>query len=116
MKDLVEYIVKSLVTNPEGVLVEEKNSEEGINLLLTVDQADMGLVIGKAGQTIKAIRRLVLIRAMSEGLRVNLELKDDNRKEGKLEAGSENVEEEVKSESEDAPKEEPVDDEKNNNS
>lgn len=76
MKDLVEYIVKSLVTKPEGVSVEETNSEEGVNLLLKVDPEDMGLVIGKAGQTIKAIRRLVLIRAMADNIRVNLELND----------------------------------------
>lgn len=76
MKDLVEYIVKNLVTVPDAVSVTETSSEDGVNLLLKVDPSDMGLVIGKSGQTIKAIRRLVLIRAMTDNLRVNLELED----------------------------------------
>ncbi len=76
MKDLVEYIVKNLVTVPDAVSVTETNSEDGVNLLLKVDPSDMGLVIGKSGQTIKAIRRLVLIRAMTDNIRVNLELED----------------------------------------
>lgn len=76
MKDLVEYIVKNLVTKPDEVFVEEMNSEEGTNLKLKVDPEDMGLVIGKMGQTIKAIRKLVLIRAISDNQRVNLELSE----------------------------------------
>ena len=76
MKDLVEYIVKQIVSNPDDVLVEEQRSEEGVNLLLTVNPADMGMVIGKAGQTIKSIRKLVTIVAMNENVRANLQLND----------------------------------------
>ncbi|EKD90607.1 MAG: hypothetical protein ACD_30C00112G0048 [uncultured bacterium] len=103
MKDLVEYIVKSLVTKPDGVSVEETNSEEGVNLLLKVDPEDMGLVIGKAGQTIKAIRRLVLIRAMADNIRVNLELNDP---EGGRRSG--NQEESNESEGTEEPKDEEI--------
>lgn len=74
MKDLVDYIVKKIVTNPDAVLVEEKEDAGEINLLLKVDPSDMGLVIGKGGQMIKAIRRLLTVRAMNESVRVNLQL------------------------------------------
>lgn len=74
MKDLLEYIVKNLVSKPEGVAIEEKNDEGNVNLVLTVNPEDMGLVIGKGGQTIHAIRKLLTIRAIAENVRVNLQL------------------------------------------
>jgi uncharacterized protein len=74
MKDLLEYIVKSLVNNPEGVNIDEYSEGGSVNLTLTVDPADMGLVIGKGGQTINAIRKLLTVRAISENVRVNLQL------------------------------------------
>lgn len=78
MKDLLDYIVKSLVSKPEEVKIEEETAEGMINFNLTVSPEDMGLIIGKAGQTIKAIRRLLVSRAMSENshLRVNLNLQE----------------------------------------
>lgn len=73
MKDLVEYIVKNIVNTPDAVIVEEAIDQDGsINLSLTVDPSDMGLVIGKSGQTIKSIRRLLITRAMVENKRVSL--------------------------------------------
>ena len=111
MKDLVEYIVKSLVTKPDGVSVEETNSEEGVNLLLKVDPEDMGLVIGKAGQTIKAIRRLVLIRA--EGGRRSGNQEESNESEGTEEPKDEEIENPEKAEDAEEPKaEETVEPEK----
>ena len=78
MKDLVEYIVKQIVNNPDSVNVTEENQDGNVNLVLTVDPADMGLVIGKSGQTIKAIRKILTIRAMAENVRVNLQLVEPN--------------------------------------
>lgn len=76
MKDLLEFIVTNLVTNPEAVSIEEKTEEGNINLLLTVDPKDMGLIIGKNGQTIRAIRKLLSVRAIAENVRVNLQLNE----------------------------------------
>ncbi len=70
MKDLLSYIVTSLVTKPEAVNIDEENVEGSINLNLTVDPSDMGLIIGKGGQTIKSIRKLLIVRAMAENIRV----------------------------------------------
>lgn len=78
MKDIVEYIVKQFVTTPDAVEVSEENQDGIIRLMLKVDPADMGLTIGKNGQTIKSIRRLLTVKAISDNVRVNLELIDTN--------------------------------------
>jgi predicted RNA-binding protein YlqC (UPF0109 family) len=77
MKDLVEYIVKQLVTKPDAVAIEEGQDEGGMVLHLSVDPEDMGIVIGKSGQTIKSIRKILAVRAMNEGARVYLHLVDN---------------------------------------
>lgn len=77
MKDLIEYIVKQLVNNPDDVAVDENIEEGGIvNLTLSVNPEDMGIVIGKGGQTIKALRKFLTIRAVVDSVRVNLQLYD----------------------------------------
>lgn len=97
MQDLLDYIVKSLVTNPEAVVIEENNDGGNVNLLLTVAPEDMGLIIGKGGQTIHSIRKLLTVRAIAENVRVNLQLVDNGTKPaGKEKESSEKKEEVVK--------------------
>lgn len=75
MKDLLEYIVKNLVSKPEDVIIEESSSEGEVNFGLSVHPDDVGMVIGKSGQTIRALRKLLIVRAMAENAgRVNLNL------------------------------------------
>ena len=74
MKDLIEYIAKSIVNKPEDVVVTEERTEEGILLKLQVDQEDMGRVIGKQGRVAQAMRTLLKVIAVKEGVRVNLEI------------------------------------------
>lgn len=74
MKDLVTYIVSHIVSNPDAVNVDEQRNGTQVQLVLSVDPSDMGLVIGRAGQTIKAIRKLLTVRAIAENVRVNLQL------------------------------------------
>jgi len=74
MKDLLQFIVTSLVTKPEAVTIDEKSKDGNVDLNLTVDPTDMGLIIGKSGQTIRAIRKLLTVRAIAENVRVNLQL------------------------------------------
>jgi uncharacterized protein len=74
LKDLLEYIVTNLVTKPDAIKIDEKVGEGSVDLLLTVDPSDMGLIIGKGGQTIRSIRRLLSVRAIAENVRVNLQL------------------------------------------
>lgn len=74
MKDLLNFIVTNLVTKPDSTIIDEQREGSTVNLNLTVDPADMGIIIGKSGQTIRAIRKLLTVRAIAEGIRVNLQL------------------------------------------
>ncbi len=74
MKDLVEYVVKSLVDNPDDVQVVEVPGKASTIIELEVAASDMGRIIGKGGRVIDSIRSIVQIRAAKEGIRVDLEL------------------------------------------
>lgn len=76
MKDLLSFIVQSLVTKPDAVKIDEQRQDGDVSLNLTVDPADMGIIIGKNGQTIRAIRKLLTVRAIAENVRVNLQLNE----------------------------------------
>jgi len=77
MKELLEYIVKGIVTKPEAVEITENETPEGeLELRFKVDPEDMGTVIGKEGRTIRSIRNLVRIKAIHEDKRVRVELEE----------------------------------------
>lgn len=76
MKDLLEYIVKNLVTKPKAISIDEQQESGAVNLTLSVDPSDMGIIIGKSGQTIRAIRKLLTVRAIAENVRVNIQLNE----------------------------------------
>ena len=73
-KDLVEFIAKALVDNPEAVHVEQLEDERTITLELRVAADDMGKVIGKQGRIAKAIRTVVNAAAATEKKRVFVEI------------------------------------------
>lgn len=74
MKDLIEYIVKALVDNPDKVMVKEIAGEKSIIYELRVGEGDLGKVIGKEGRTAKAIRTIITAAAMKQGKRTVLEI------------------------------------------
>ena len=74
MIELVEYIAKALVDNPENVSVNQVEGEQSIILELKVDSEDMGKVIGKQGRIAKAIRTVVKAAAAKDGKRVVVEI------------------------------------------
>ncbi|MBP8818988.1 MAG: KH domain-containing protein [Syntrophomonadaceae bacterium] len=74
MKDLVEFIARSLVDNPDAVNVTEIEGERSIILELRVAPDDMGKVIGKQGKIAKAIRTITKATAAKEGKRVVIEI------------------------------------------
>jgi hypothetical protein len=74
MKELVEVIAKSLVDNPDEVVVTETENEKAIVLELHVAQSDMGKVIGKQGRIAKAIRSVVKAAASKEDKKVIVEI------------------------------------------
>jgi predicted RNA-binding protein YlqC (UPF0109 family) len=74
MKELVEFIAKSLVDDPSQVYVSEIEGENSVILELRVGPEDMGRVIGKGGRTVNAVRTLVRVLAAKQGKRVTLEV------------------------------------------
>ena len=74
MKELLEVIAKSLVDNPEEVVVTETSNERSILLELKVAQSDMGKVIGKQGRIAKAIRSVVKAAASKDDLKVIVDI------------------------------------------
>ena len=74
MKGLLEVIAKSLVDNPDEVVVTEKETEKGLVLELKVAPSDMGKVIGKQGRIAKAIRSVVKAAASRENKQLSVEI------------------------------------------
>lgn len=80
-QQFVEYIVKSLVGNPEDVIVERQIDEKGVLLTLTVHPDDLGRVIGKRGITAQSLRTLLRALGTKNDARYNLKIvnNDDER-------------------------------------
>lgn len=74
MKELVEYIAKSLADKPEAVVVNEEQEEEGLKLTLQVDDVDKGRIIGKQGRIAQAMRTLIRVKAAKAGTKARLEI------------------------------------------
>ena len=74
MKELVEYIAKSIVNEPDAVKIEEETDENGITLKLQVADDDKGRIIGKQGQIAQAMRTLLRVKAAKAQTRVRLEI------------------------------------------
>jgi predicted RNA-binding protein YlqC (UPF0109 family) len=80
----LDYVVKSLVDKPEEVKITRTVDEMGVLLTLVVDSEDMGKIIGRQGNTAKAIRTLLRVVGMKNNARVNLKI---NEPEGGLKEG-----------------------------
>jgi uncharacterized protein len=74
MKELLEYIVKSIVMEPDQVKITEENSDEGLLIKLEVAPGDKGRVIGREGRVAQAMRTLLRVKAAKEETRVRLEI------------------------------------------
>ena len=74
MKELVEYLVKSLADHPDEVVVTESESDDNIMIDLKISADDLGKIIGKNGNTINAIRTVVQAAASSHKKRAKLEV------------------------------------------
>jgi len=76
MKDLLLYIARNLVDNPDAVTVTELQGEQELTLELRVAPDDMGKVIGRQGRIAKEIRTVVRSRAQREGVKVSVDIMD----------------------------------------
>lgn len=75
MRELVEYIAKSIASEPDEVRVSEEEDEDGrLILLLEVAPDDKGKVIGRQGRVAQSIRALIRVAAVKRGIRATLEI------------------------------------------
>ena len=77
-RELVDFVVRRLVTNPDKVQVSAENDDRGItSVMIRVAPEDVGRVIGKRGATINAIRLLAKAAAVKENDRVDVDIRED---------------------------------------
>jgi predicted RNA-binding protein YlqC (UPF0109 family) len=74
MKDLIEFIAKSLVDDPTEVVIREYESDRTVQFELTVGEDDMGRVIGRGGRVANAMRALLRVAAARQGVRASLDI------------------------------------------
>ena len=107
-QQFVEYIVKTLVNNPEKVAIDRTIDEKGVLLSLTVDPEDVGRVIGKRGVTAQAIRVLLRALGTKQDARYNLKIVNTDSEGG--ESHTEKAEAPAKKEEDEPVKEETIED------
>ena len=76
MKELLEFLAKSLVDHPDQVRVEETETDSGVLLRLSVAKEDVGKVIGKQGRIARALRTVVKASAVKDGKQATVEILD----------------------------------------
>jgi predicted RNA-binding protein YlqC (UPF0109 family) len=76
-QQFIEFVVKSLVNNPDAVSIERTIDEKGVLLELTVDPEDLGRVIGKRGATAQSLRTLLRALGTKNDARYNLKIVDN---------------------------------------
>lgn len=89
-QQFVEYIVKSLVGNPDDVVVERVIDEKGVLLTLTVNPDDLGRVIGRRGSTAQSLRTLLRALGTKNSARYNLKIVNNDDPNDSLEFSSDN--------------------------
>jgi predicted RNA-binding protein YlqC (UPF0109 family) len=74
--EFLEYVIKSIVDEPDAVKVNREVDERGVLISLDVDAKDMGMIIGRQGSTAKAIRTLLRVIGARNDSRVNLKINE----------------------------------------
>ena len=77
MKDAVERIIRSLVSDQEAVTIDEIGDGKNIRIEVRVSESDMGRIIGREGRTVKAIRSILFAAGHKHGKRFHLDLVED---------------------------------------
>lgn len=82
MIELLNFLIKNIVKNPDAVFISEQDSttfdgNKSKVHLISVDQSDIGIVIGKGGQTIKGIRNLAKVKAVNLGIYVDVRINEE---------------------------------------
>lgn len=74
MKDALKHIVTAIVEHPDAVKITQEEQDGILHFIISVDQTDIGKVIGKEGKIIRAIRNVMKVPAIKQGKRINISL------------------------------------------
>ncbi len=74
MKELIEYIAKTIADHPDEIVATETEEEDRVVIRLEVAQDDKGKIIGRQGRVVQAMRTLLRVAAVKNGTRVTLEI------------------------------------------
>lgn len=85
-QEFVEFVVKSIVDNPDDVKTDRTVDEMGVLITLSVNPSDMGKIIGKEGRTAKALRTLLRVLGAKHNARVNLKIMEPGGGEAQIPA------------------------------
>ncbi|MFH0856465.1 MAG: KH domain-containing protein [bacterium] len=90
-QEFVEIIVKAIVSHPEDVSTERTVDERGVLVKLKINPADMGYVIGRKGQTARAIRTLLKVVGAKNNARVGLQIEEPEGGRGPRRTSSDDI-------------------------
>ena len=76
MKELLEFLAREIVDDPDAVQVTESSDDRGVSLTLKVAPDDMGKVIGRSGRTARAMRTVVRAAATRQGIGAHIDIVD----------------------------------------
>lgn len=77
MKDALQFIITSVVDNPQAVLIDETEEDGIVTFTISVAKEDMGKIIGKEGKVIRAIRNVLKIPAIKAGKKIQISLNEN---------------------------------------
>lgn len=92
MKDFLENIVKHIVDAPDKVVIESHEENGKTVFIISVDDADMGRVIGKEGKVINSIRNIMRVMAIRQNLRIRIDIADNRVSETETDVVEEETE------------------------
>ena len=81
MRDTLYYIISSIIDDPKGINIDEKESNGIIEFTVTVPKAELGKVIGKKGRIIASIRNVMKIKALRQNKRVTISLQEPEQEQ-----------------------------------
>lgn len=80
-KEALEYMVKLIAENPDEVEVREEVDGTVVNLYIKANKKDYGAIIGRGGQMVQNIRKILTVRAVKDGIKINIKIDDEEESE-----------------------------------
>ena len=77
----LEYILRLIVNNPDELEITQKEEGTVIDLFIKANPSDYGIIIGRGGERIKNIKKILTVKAVRDGVKLNIHVDDDNNKQ-----------------------------------